>query len=1841
MRFDWLNSLRQRLRHALVVGKGAPGLPRRFSQCHGIEALEVRCLLSGGVPSLPAPVAGAAGWFQRLTNDPGESTHGPAAVEAGHDWIVQFHGATSQNLAGPAAIPELLSHELDFQVVAGLGSPGLVQIRTYGDLGTAAAWLQRQSAVQSFQPDRTVSMTGETIPNDPWFDEMWGLKNLGQSGGLAGADIDATFAWERTTGSQSVVVAVLDTGIDYNHPDLQANIWTNPGEIAGNQIDDDENGFVDDIHGWDFANDDPIPLDDDVDGNNEPLAGVGHGTHVAGTIGARGNNALGVVGVSWDVSLMAVKVMRGKFGNLSDIIAGINYVTMMSEAGTNVRVLNASLGVSGAGAYSQAQHDAIEAAGEQGILFVAAAGNESTDNETNHHYPSDYTLDNILAVAATDRNDELWYENATDGSNYGAVSIDLAAPGAEILSTWTEDGYAYAWGTSMAAPHVAGVAALAWSLFPNASLATVRTAILSGVDVLTSLDGKVATEGRLNADGTLQWLSEHASNLKVLSAVTNGSSQLVIDYEIEQEELPEFEFGVYLSDDADASHTNDQLLQTVAVTAPALRTVGVHQLVLPPGNGVGEIPLPGAGTAERDTDYRLLVVGDPAGALPGAGRDNDQSDNTSPIEGVYRAGGDVFVHGRAVNDSVSLSTSDGVLTLDLNGSQYAWTASDISAVRIRIHDGDDLINASAGSTSFWMFGGTGHDTLTGGSGNDVLEGGAGNDSIAGSFGNDRYVFDSDSALGNDVLFEAGSGTDTLDFSKTTTQPIVVRLDSTLLQTVNPNLGLSLGSAAAFDNVIGGALDDMLTGNSLVNSLRGLSGSDIMTGLAGNDLYVFDPALSPEVDRVIEIFGEGTDRLDFSSLAADDGVSVDLSGGIVIATHTNREVRGLTSGQDIENVTGGSGNDVLVGNSRANTLVGNSGNDTIVGNDGDDTLEGGAGNDSLSGGLNNDMYLFDADSPLGSDTLTETGSGTDTLDLSSTTTQAIKISLALTSAQVVNANLTVSLTSATAFDNLTGGALNDTLTGNTLVNILRGLGGNDTLTGGAQNDLYVFTSAASPEIDTIVELSNQGADRLDFSSLTAGDGVTVNLASTTTDLGSHTNRTLRVGAAGQAAYIENITGGAGHDVLTGSSAANTLTGNAGNDSLTGNNGDDVLEGGAGNDTLAGGLNNDKYLFDVDTAQGSDQLTETGTGTDTLDFSATTGVALAVNLSLATTQVVHSNLTLQLNSGTVFDNLVGGAQNDTLTGNSLVNSLTGGGGSDWLTGGTGNDLYVFGAAAAAEIDRIDEYPGGGNDRLDFSSLPEADGVVIDLQIASGSFGSHLNRSLQYAVPANAIENITGGAGNDSFQGNSLANALTGGAGNDVLSGMDGNDSLEGGAGNDSLAGGVGNDSYLFDADVALGNDALSEAAGGGVDSLSFATTTTGAVVLDLSLTSPQVVNGNLSLSLNDGAVFENAVGGSQNDVLTGNAQANSLDGGAGNDLLSGAGGNDVLTGKAGNDSLLGGPGDDTYAFDADSALGVDSLSEEINDGVDTLSFSGSTTKTITLNLSLTSAQLVNTNLTLMLNRADGFENVIGGSLADVLNGNSLGNSLNGGAGNDQLSGDSGSDLLIGAAGNDTLTGGPGDDTYGFDADSALGSDTLIEVANDGSDLLDFSATTGQGVVLDLAQTTLQVLNANLSLTLSSAATFDMVVGTSKNDTVRGNGLNNVLFGGAGSDLLLGLAGRDLLVGGSGTDTLTGDDDDDIVIADLTTYYSESAKVLDRLAIAAIMAEWVRTDVVYSQRVNNLRNGGGLNGTFKLNNLTVLTDGTAVDMLSGGTALDWFWKSGSDAISDLNAGGTETVN
>jgi thermitase len=317
------------------------------------------------------------------------------------------------------------------------------------------------------------------LPDDPQFADQWALDNQGQENGKAGADISALEAWKKTHGSEEVVVAVLDSGVDYTHLDLRSNMWLRPDNVPA--YFDDELGSFNDQQGYNGTD----PLTDPMDDN-------GHGTHCAGIIGAEGDNSEGIAGINWHVQIMPLKFLgRGGFGTTADAIKAINYAIDRKKHGVNIRVINASWGST---ANSKALEDAIRAAGDAGILFVAAAGNDGSDNDRRPHYPSNYDLPNVISVAALDRNDQL-----ASFSNWGVKTVHVAAPGKDILSTWLGDAYRDASGTSMAAPQISGVAALILAKEPNLSVEKLKERILKSVDKLDSLNGKIASGGRIDA----------------------------------------------------------------------------------------------------------------------------------------------------------------------------------------------------------------------------------------------------------------------------------------------------------------------------------------------------------------------------------------------------------------------------------------------------------------------------------------------------------------------------------------------------------------------------------------------------------------------------------------------------------------------------------------------------------------------------------------------------------------------------------------------------------------------------------------------------------------------------------------------------------------------------------------------------------------------------------------------------------------------------------------------------------------------------------------------------------------------------------------------------------------------------------------------------------------------------------------------------------------------------------------------------------------------------------------------------------------------------------------------
>lgn len=392
--------------------------------------------------------------------------------------LVKFDRAS--HLAETTAVHRIAGGEL----VRPLGDLGwqLIRIGDGRSVGSTMAAYRRQPAVIDVQPNFYYHL--QQTPNDPQFPSaaMYGLTK-----------ISAPQAWDITTGSPSVVVANIDTGMRLTHEDLAANIWTNSGEIPANGIDDDGNGYIDDVHGWDFRYSDGDPSDEH-----------GHGTHVGGTIGAVGNNGIGVVGVNWNVKLMVIKIYSQAANDTTSamLIEAYNYVRMMKERGVNIRVSNNSYGgCNEACGYDQATKDAIDALGNAGVLNVFSAGNSGVNTDVTPFFPGSYDSPSILNVASSTSTD------ARSGfSNYGLNSVDLAAPGSGILSTRfnTDSSYGNSSGTSMSAPHVSGAAALLSSHRPELDAASLKATLMNSADPLESFDGLIRSGGRLNVFNALQ-----------------------------------------------------------------------------------------------------------------------------------------------------------------------------------------------------------------------------------------------------------------------------------------------------------------------------------------------------------------------------------------------------------------------------------------------------------------------------------------------------------------------------------------------------------------------------------------------------------------------------------------------------------------------------------------------------------------------------------------------------------------------------------------------------------------------------------------------------------------------------------------------------------------------------------------------------------------------------------------------------------------------------------------------------------------------------------------------------------------------------------------------------------------------------------------------------------------------------------------------------------------------------------------------------------------------------------------------------------------------------------------
>lgn len=466
--------IRQYLNQGFVLGKTRP--------VFGVAAIVLAATIGHAQshPAEPSPAqlaAGARG--ERATFQP----RADAPKYASDRIIVRFRPGTPKFRSEAAHAAVKARTIRAFKAVRDLE---IVRLPEGMQVEAALRAYRKDPAVLYAEPDYVVhALQNPATPNDPRFAELWGIQK-----------IQAPQAWGTTAGSPQVVVAVIDTGIDYNHEDLTANMFRNPVDCNSNGVDDDGNGYADDCHGFDAANGDSDPMDDN-----------GHGTHVAGTIGAAGNNGVGVVGVNWKVQLMACKFLDDSgSGFTSDAVTCLDYVATMKERGVNVVATNNSWG---GGDFSQALLEAIDLHRQRGILFVAAAGNDGSDNDTSPSYPDGYFLPNVISAGATERTAD---DRSASFSNFGRRSVHLGAPGVDILSTTPGNTYDSFSGTSMAAPHVTGVAALLAAQDSTRDWKAIKNLLLAGGDTrAVDFDpvgfriflNSTVTRKRLNAYGAL------------------------------------------------------------------------------------------------------------------------------------------------------------------------------------------------------------------------------------------------------------------------------------------------------------------------------------------------------------------------------------------------------------------------------------------------------------------------------------------------------------------------------------------------------------------------------------------------------------------------------------------------------------------------------------------------------------------------------------------------------------------------------------------------------------------------------------------------------------------------------------------------------------------------------------------------------------------------------------------------------------------------------------------------------------------------------------------------------------------------------------------------------------------------------------------------------------------------------------------------------------------------------------------------------------------------------------------------------------------------------------------
>jgi trimeric autotransporter adhesin len=1079
-----------------------------------------------------------------------------------------------------------------------------------------------------------------------------------------------------------------------------------------------------------------------------------------------------------------------------------------------------------------------------------------------------------------------------------------------------------------------------------------------------------------------------------------------------------------------------------------------------------------------------------------------------------------------------------------------------------------------------LIGTSGNDRLFGLAGNDSLDGGAGDDYLDGGAGADTYI----GGLGNDTAtlnYSAATTTVTVNYTNLTggtgfEGDTIKEIENVGVDSGNGDDSINISATTGINAVRAGAGNDIIISGAGQDYLEGGDGDDILRGGAGDD------------NR-------------FENYPAGAGGTILRTGGLY----------------------GGAGND---------QLFGEAGNDYLDGGTGDDILNGGTGDDLLVGGDGNDTYIINANTDIGTDTITETATGgIDTLSFQPSTT-AINVNLSQTATQTVAPNVkvasagntTAGFTGLNYIENVIGGSGADTITGNTLNNRLDGGAGADTMSGGTGDDTYVVDNIG----DIVTEAAGAGTDTVE--------------SSITYTLTSNVENLTLTGTADI-----NGTGNGLDNIITGNGGNNSLNGLVGNDTLNGGAGNDTLDGGVGADAMNGGAGNDTYIVD----NAGDLVTEAViAGTDTVQSSISyTLTANVENLTLTGTAITGT--------GNDLDN--------TITGNASDNTLNGGAGNDTLDGGTGADA-MNGSA--------------GNDTY----IVENTGDIVTEAANEGT--DTVQSSINYTLTDN-VENLTlTGTGDINGTGNALDNIIIGNSSNNTIKSGAGNDTLNSGAGDDKLNPGTGADKI----DGGAGNDTLTinNSTDTADTTITYTTTTNGTITggsnngtTFQNIEGVEITTGAGNDNINVSAATTNfgvtVYGGAGNDTIVGSATAfsQSLSGDDGNDnitggnigdYLYGGAGNDTLDGGTGSDAMSGGTGDDTYIVDN---IG-DTATELANQGIDTIQSS------VTYVLSNNSLDV---------------ENLILTGTADLNGtGNALDNTITGNAGNNTLDGGAGNDTLIGGAGADTMIGGTGNDTYIVDN----AGDIVTEAPGAGTDTVQSSISytltdnvenltlTGTGDINGTGNGLANTITGNAGNNiLDGGAGADTMIGGAGNDTYivdnvgdivteapgagtdtvqssisytltdnvenltltgtadingTGNVLNNTITGNAGNNILDGGAGADTMIGGFGNDTYIVDNAGDIV--------TEAAGAGTDTVQSSI--SYTLTDNVENLTLTGTADingtGNGLDNTIIGNaGNNILDGGTGADTMIGGVGNDTYTvDNAGDIVTEATGAGTDTV-